>query len=100
MSIARLLDRPIAYHRCLVTLTGSVTGAVMLSQAIYWQNRCNGDFYKTQAEWEEETGLTPDAFYRYAMQTNYGTGGVAPVGPGGRGSRNRWRHRARTISRQ
>lgn len=58
MSIARLLDRPIAYHRCLVTLTGSVTGAVMLSQAIYWQNRCNGDFYKTQQEWEEETGLS------------------------------------------
>ena len=33
----------------------------MLSQAVYWSRRTNEDsgwFYKTQAEWEEETGLT------------------------------------------
>ncbi|MEZ9397210.1 hypothetical protein AB4393_18545 [Vibrio splendidus] len=32
----------------------------MLSQAIYWSRRTNesGYFYKTQAEWEEETGMT------------------------------------------
>lgn len=56
-----LLDRPIAYHRCFVAITGSVTAAVMLSQAVYWSRRTNdadGWFYKTQSEWEEETGLT------------------------------------------
>ncbi|MFA0036475.1 hypothetical protein AB4423_06990 [Vibrio chagasii] len=32
----------------------------MLSQAIYWSRRTNasGYFYKTQAEWEDETGMT------------------------------------------
>lgn len=56
-----LLDRPIAYHRCLAKLTGSVIGGVMLSQAIYWQARTtlpDGWFYKTAEEWEEETYLT------------------------------------------
>jgi hypothetical protein len=31
-----LLDRPIAFHRIFVELTGSVLAAVMLSQAFYW----------------------------------------------------------------
>lgn len=55
-----LLDRPIAFHRCFVTLAGSVTAGLMLSQALYWSRRTtdeSGWFYKTQAEWEEETGL-------------------------------------------
>ena len=60
--IIDLLDRPIAYHRCFVTLTGSVTAAVLLSQAVYWSRRTgagnDGWFWKTGAEWEEETGLT------------------------------------------
>jgi hypothetical protein len=57
-----LLDRPIAYHRCFVSLTGSVTAAVLLSQAVYWSRRTgagsDGWFWKTIADWEEETGLT------------------------------------------
>ena len=60
--ILEILDRPIAYHRCFVTLTGSVTAAVLLSQAVYWSRRTaegnGGWFWKTGADWEEETGLT------------------------------------------
>lgn len=59
--IIDLLDRPIAFHRSFVTLTGSVTAALMLSQAVYWARRTTdpeGWFYKTQEEWEEETGLS------------------------------------------
>jgi hypothetical protein len=56
------LDRPIAFHRVFVKLTGSVTAALMLSQAVYWSKRANssneGWFYKTRDQWEEETGLT------------------------------------------
>jgi hypothetical protein len=59
-----LLDRPIAFHRVFVELTGSVTAALMLSQALYWTRikrrddpGSGGWFYKTQAEWEEETGM-------------------------------------------
>lgn len=56
------LDRPIAFHRAFVKLTGSVTAALMLSQAMYWSKRTKSDgegwFYKTGAQWEEETGLT------------------------------------------
>lgn len=56
----QILDRPIAFHRCLVKPCGSVNAALMLSQAIYWSLRTSnpdGWFYKTQEEWEEETGL-------------------------------------------
>jgi hypothetical protein len=55
-----LLDRPIAFHRCFVTLTGSVQAALMLSQAVYWSRRTRRDgwFYKSRKEWQEETGLT------------------------------------------
>jgi len=56
-----VLDRPIAYHRVFVTITNSVTAAVMLSQAVYWSKRTqspDGWFYKTQADWTEETGLS------------------------------------------
>lgn len=57
----RLLDRAISFQRCFVTLTGSVNAALMLSQAVYWHIRTDdseGRFYKSQAEWEEETGLS------------------------------------------
>lgn len=61
MNVEALLDRPIAFHRAFVTLTGSVTAALFLSQAVYWSRRTNDDdgwFYKTVADWEDETGLT------------------------------------------
>ena len=60
INFIRLLDRPIAYHRCLVPIARSVEGAVLLSQAIYWQNRMGAGkwWYKTAKEWEEETGLS------------------------------------------
>jgi hypothetical protein len=60
-TIYDLLDRPIAFQRVFVTLAGSVTAALMLSQAVYWQKRTkseDGWFYKTIDEWQEETGLT------------------------------------------
>lgn len=55
------LDRPIAYHRAFIALGCGLSGAVMLSQALYWSKRTtdgDGWFYKTQVEWEEETGMT------------------------------------------
>ena len=58
--IMELLDRPIAFHRPLVDVAGGVLGALMLSQALYWSKRTEGPlgwFWKTQAEWEEETGM-------------------------------------------
>lgn len=60
-NVLHLFDRPIAFHRCFVTLTGSVTAALMLSQALYWQRRCKdpeGWWYKTRDDWFEETGLS------------------------------------------
>lgn len=59
--LADLLDRPIAYQRVFVTITGSVAAAVMLSQAMYWAKRTTGKdgwFWKTREEWEDETGLS------------------------------------------
>lgn len=60
MNIFDLLSRPIAYHRCFISLGAGVTGAVFMSQAVYWTRRTNdpdGWFYKSQMDWEEETGL-------------------------------------------
>lgn len=61
MRVTEILDRPIAFHRVFVTLTGSVKAAIMLSQAVYWQPRAkqaDGWWFKTAEDWEEETGLT------------------------------------------
>jgi DnaD/phage-associated family protein len=55
------IDRPIAFRRALVDLTGSVQAALFLSQAIYWQERAtqkDGWWYKTSEDWEIETGLS------------------------------------------
>lgn len=55
----QLVDRPIAFQRSFVRLGAGITGALLLSQIVYWQNRMDGQwFYKTQADLEEETGLT------------------------------------------
>lgn len=56
-----LLDRPIAFNPAFKKITGSTVAALMLSQAWYWMKRTSdegGWFYKTIAEWEDETGLT------------------------------------------
>ena len=60
MGVMDILDRPIAYQPIFVHLGAGVTGAIFLSQAIYWSKRTNSSawFYKTQQEWEQETGLT------------------------------------------
>jgi len=58
--IQTLLQRPIAFHRVFVPL-GGVTGALFLSQLLYWSDRGSegsGWIYKTQAEWTDETGMT------------------------------------------
>ena len=53
-------DKPIAFNRHYVALGCGINGALMLSQMVYWAKRTkskDGFFYKTQEEWEEETGL-------------------------------------------
>ncbi len=61
MNPVDFLDRPIAFHRCFVPISGGVAGAVFLSQLLYWEKRIpverQGWMYKTGKEWEEETGL-------------------------------------------
>lgn len=58
-NLLHLLDRPVAFQRSFVRLGAGVSGALLLSQLIYWQNRMDGQqFYKTQSELEEETGLS------------------------------------------
>jgi hypothetical protein len=62
-AMLELLEAPIAFHRAFVKIGGGVTAGLLLSQAFYWsKNRRakerGGWFYKSHAEWEEETGLT------------------------------------------
>jgi len=57
----RLFDKPIAFNREFVELTGSINGALFLSQACYWSYRTTLEdkwFWKTHEQWEKETGLT------------------------------------------
>jgi hypothetical protein len=66
MSAFEKYGRPIAFMRIFTKITDGktkvgVTGALMLSQAVYWSTRTkdnDGWFWKTADEWEEETGLT------------------------------------------
>ncbi|ELV8670795.1 hypothetical protein QNE35_004326 [Vibrio vulnificus] len=55
------LDRPIAFHRAFIGLGIGVTGALLLSQSLYWSKRTNnieGWFYKSTEDWKDETGMT------------------------------------------
>ena len=60
--VLEVFDMPVTFHRCLVRVTGSVTAALMLSQAMAWTDvlvpEVEGWFCKCQSEWTEETGLT------------------------------------------
>ncbi len=60
--LLHLFEPPITLHRCLVPLTGSVTAALMLSQAIRatedLDSEARGWFTRSQEQWSEETGLT------------------------------------------
>jgi hypothetical protein len=60
VNLPDILDRPIAFQRSFVTITKSITAALMLSQACYWSKRTGEDgwFFKTRDEWEDETGLS------------------------------------------
>lgn len=55
-------DSPVTFHRCLVPITGSVTAALMLSQAI-WASQAPGRepnawITISADQWREQTGLS------------------------------------------
>lgn len=60
--LLEVFDLPVSFHRCLVPITGGVTAALMLSQAIWTtqtiEPAANGWFSKSQDQWSDETGLS------------------------------------------
>ena len=59
--LPHVFNKPIAFHRILAEVAGSVNGGVFLSQAMYWSNiktAQDGWFYKTVEDWEGETFLS------------------------------------------
>lgn len=60
--VLEVFDLPITFHRCLVGVTGSVTAALLLSQAMAWSEQLapevEGWFMRSQGDWTEETGLS------------------------------------------
>ena len=62
--LLEVFAEPIMFHRCYVTLTGSVTAALVLSYASYateemaQEPHSDGWFVKTVAQWQCDTGLT------------------------------------------
>jgi hypothetical protein len=57
-----VFDAPVSFHRCLVPVTGGITAALLLSQAIWtsqWlEPAADGWFLRSQDEWTQETGLS------------------------------------------
>lgn len=57
-----VFDAPVSFHRCLVPVTGGITSALLLSQAIWtsqWlEPAADGWFLRSQDEWTRETGLS------------------------------------------
>ena len=60
--LLEVFDLPVSFHRCLVPITGGVTSALLLSQAIWTTQSLDasagGWFTRTQEAWCEETGLS------------------------------------------
>ena len=60
--LLQVFDLPVSFHRCLVPITGGITAALMLSQAIWTTQELdpdsNGWFMKSQEEWTDDTGLS------------------------------------------
>ena len=60
--VMAVFDIPVTFHRSLVGVTGSVTAALMLSQAIAWTETLTPDeggwFTKSQDDWAAATGLS------------------------------------------
>lgn len=60
--VMEIFDAPITVNRSLIRITGSVTAALMLSQAITWTEtlapEAKGWFTKSHWEWSEDTGLS------------------------------------------
>jgi hypothetical protein len=62
-ALDNILDRPIAFNPSFKKITGSTNAGLLLSQGFYWSKRTKdpeGWFWKTRAEWMDETGLTED----------------------------------------
>ena len=60
--LLQVFEPPITFHRCLIPVTGSVTAALLLSQAIRGSEdlepQADGWFLRSQEQWTEETGLS------------------------------------------
>ncbi|MBI2800232.1 MAG: hypothetical protein HYX63_08085 [Gammaproteobacteria bacterium] len=60
--LLEVFDIPVSFHRCLVPVTGGITSALMLSQAIWTTHAlepaAEGWFMRSQEKWTEETGLS------------------------------------------
>ena len=63
MKLEDVLLRPVAFHRVLAEVAGTVGGGVFLSQAVYWSSRTTDParwFHKSAGEWNEETAIRQD----------------------------------------
>jgi len=66
--LLQVFDAPVSFHRCLIPITGGVTAALLLSQALWVTQELDpaaqGWIEKSRDQWTEETGLS-----RWEQQT-------------------------------
>lgn len=54
--------RPISFNRAYAKIAGSIEAGLMLAQGVHWAGHADSDgwFFRTQADWEEDTTMSPD----------------------------------------
>lgn len=60
--IKLLLDKPIAVNPVLIKITDSFSGAILLSQAIYWEKTMGKEYWKTNESWMNELHMSEREF--------------------------------------
>lgn len=59
--VLRFAGRPVAYHAGIAQRLGSITGALMLGQLLYWTDKSDdGWVWKVEADWFDELALTAE----------------------------------------
>lgn len=60
--LVALKSKPVVFHRVYAEITGSIKAGLLLAQVIYWDNKMNREFYKTDKKFSEELGMKIDEF--------------------------------------
>jgi hypothetical protein len=56
--LLEVLESPVAFHRIYAKITGSINAGLLLSQLCYWDRKMQRVFWKTNADFANELGMS------------------------------------------